>query len=406
MAGEWITATLGDVLELKRGYDLPTTQRLAGSVPIISSSGVSGSHSIAMVQGPGVVTGRYGTIGQVFYVDRDFWPLNTTLYVRDFKGANPRFAAYFLMRLDFQAYTDKAAVPGINRNDLHLAEVRWPPREEQDRIANLLGALDDKIELNLRVAGTLEEMLRALFKSWFVDFDPVRAKAKGRSTGLSDAIAALFPSHLGDDGVPEGWHFQSMLDQANWVNGAAYKDMHFSSAPDALPVVKIAELKNGISEGTKWTNTDLGERYRIGEGELLFSWSGSPDTSIDTFVWVHGDAWLNQHVFAVRPNGQASEALLFSMLKFFKPTLIEIARDKQTTGLGHVTRQDMIRLKVCPGEPRVRAAFDQIAVPLFTRLKLVLKEIARLAAIRDTLLPKLISGELRIKDAENAVEAA
>ncbi|PPD15238.1 MAG: type I restriction endonuclease subunit S [Methylobacterium sp.] len=294
----------------------------------------------------------------------------------------------------------------VSLGDQRAMSITLPDIERQRSIATLLGSLDDKIELNRRMAATLEEMARALFKSWFVDFDPVRAKAEGRDPGLPAATAALFPDRFGDDGLPVEWSEKSLLDQATWVNGAAYKDMHFSDAPDALPVVKIAELKNGLSEGTKWTNTDLGDRYRIRDGEMLFSWSGSPDTSIDTFLWVHGDAWLNQHVFVVRPNGEASEAHLFAMLKFLKPTLIEIARDKQTTGLGHVTRQDMIRLKVCVAQPNVRAAFDNIAEPLFDRLKLVLRENARLAVTRDTLLPKLISGELRIKDMGKDVEAA
>ena len=182
-------------------------------------------------------------------------------------------------------------------------------------ISTIVGSIDDKIELNRRMATTLEEIARAIFRIWFVDFDPVCAKVEGRDIRLPSDIAAVFPSRFARDGLPEGWNEQSMLDQATWVNGAAYKDMNFSDSPDALPVIKIGELKNGIGEGTKWTNTNLGDRYRITDGELLFSWSGSPDTSIDAFVWVHGDAWLNQHIFAVRPNGYASQGLLFAMLK-------------------------------------------------------------------------------------------
>lgn len=109
----WKELNLGDVIELKRGYDLPKGKRSVGVIPIVSSSGISDFHSEAMVKGPGVVTGRYGTIGEVFYIDGDFWPLNTTLYVCDFKGSDPRFISYFLRTLDFQAYSDKGAVPGV-----------------------------------------------------------------------------------------------------------------------------------------------------------------------------------------------------------------------------------------------------------------------------------------------------
>ena len=211
--GEWRDATLGDMIELKRGHDLPQQDRHRGTIPIVSSSGVSDYHSVPKVKGPGVVTGRYGTLGQVFYVAEDFWPLNTTLYVCNFKGNDPRFVSYFLRSVDFLAYSDKAAVPGLNRNHLHQALVRYPTDiMEQRAIAHILGTLDDKIELNRRMNETLEAMARALFKSWFVDFDPVRAKAQGRDPGLPKHIADLFPDHFEDSQlgeIPAGWEVTS-----------------------------------------------------------------------------------------------------------------------------------------------------------------------------------------------------
>ncbi|HRI90512.1 MAG TPA: restriction endonuclease subunit S [Accumulibacter sp.] len=431
MAGEWIATTLGDCVRFVSGGtpSKGNDEFWGGNIPwvsakdmktfwvdetedLLTAKGVEASTFLAP-EGSTLLLVRGMTLHNDIPIVR---VRQASTYNQDVKAVLPKpdvlfdYVPYLLLGHK-STLSEKVDAAGHGTGRLALdallsIPVLLPRRAEQTAIANLLGSLDDKIELNRRMAATLEEMARALFKSWFVDFDPVRAKAEGRAPGLPAATAALFPNTFGEDGLPVGWQEQSLLDQATWVNGAAYKDMHFSDAPDALPVIKIAELKNGITESTRWTNTDLGERYKITEGELLFSWSGSPDTSIDTFVWVHGTAWLNQHVFAVRPNGQASDATLFALLKYLKPVLIEIARDKQTTGLGHVTRQDMMRLKVCVADPSVRAAFDRVAEPLFARLKLVLKECARLAALRDTLLPKLISGELRIKDANGAVEAA
>jgi type I restriction enzyme S subunit len=153
------------------------------------------------------------------------------------------------------------------------------------------------------------------------------------------------------------------------------------------------------------TNTQLGERYRIKTGELLFSWSGNPDTSIDTFVWVGGDAWLNQHIFAVRENGKRSVAHLHTLLRYLKPVFAELARNKQTTGLGHVTKENMSRLMVVTASNVVCGAFDKIVEPLHNRFRLALNENQTLAATRDLLLPKLMSGEIRLGDAEAAVEA-
>ncbi len=275
-------------------------------------------------------------------------------------------------------------------------------------ISSLLDHLDEKIELNRQMNETLELMAQAIFRDWFVDFGPTRRKLEGatdpltimgglvQGTERAQALADLFPAALGDDGLPEGWESKPLLDQANWVNGAAYKNMHFSDDLDALPVVKIAELKNGVTTSTKRTNTALGERYRISDGELLFSWSGNPDTSIDAFVWIGGDAWLNQHIFAVRENGTRSRAALYVLLKALMPQFAELARNRQTTGLGHVTKEDMKRLEIAVAPGPVEAAFEDVITPIFDLIVGKLFENRTLAATRDLLLPELMSGEVRL----------
>ena len=149
MKEEWKTALLGEIVTLQRGFDLPKRNWKSGNVPIVSSSGVIGTHNQAPITGPGVVTGRYGTIGQVFFINEDFWPHNTTLFVSDFKGNNPLFISFLLKTIDFHTYSGKSGVPGVNRNDLHEITVQCPPLKEQEAITavlsdtdNLLAALD------------------------------------------------------------------------------------------------------------------------------------------------------------------------------------------------------------------------------------------------------------------------
>lgn len=151
----WRNGSLYDLCELKRGYDLPKGKRKPGTVPIISSSGVSGFHDTAMVDGPGIVTGRYGTIGEVFYVSQPYWPLNTALYVRDFRGNSRRFVFHTLRGVDFLSYSDKGAVPGINRNHLHQAAVTIPPQVIQEAFDNSLSVAWKRIELNESETATL-----------------------------------------------------------------------------------------------------------------------------------------------------------------------------------------------------------------------------------------------------------
>ena len=143
----WKSELLGKVATLQRGYDLPYRLRKPGTIPIVTSSGVSDTHSQAKVAGPGVVTGRYGTIGEVFYIEGDFWPLNTALYVRDFHDNDPLFVSYLLRTIDFHTHSGKSGVPGVNRNDLHQITVRFPPTlAEQQAIAAVLSDADALIE--------------------------------------------------------------------------------------------------------------------------------------------------------------------------------------------------------------------------------------------------------------------
>jgi type I restriction enzyme S subunit len=154
----WEFKAMGDVITLKRGYDLPSDERLAGNVPVISSSGISGYHQEAKVCGPGVVTGRYGTLGEVFFIERDFWPLNTTLYVCNFKGNDPKFISYFL-RLHLAAYqSDALSIPGINRNFVHKLLCAVPPLPEQHRIAAILSAVD-RDRLQTLKKGLMQDLL-------------------------------------------------------------------------------------------------------------------------------------------------------------------------------------------------------------------------------------------------------
>lgn len=155
---DWPRARLIDLCELKRGYDLPTAQRSPGPYPIVSSSGISGFHSAPMAQGPGVVTGRYGTIGEVYFINEAYWPLNTALYVRDFKGNCPRFVFYALQHVDFLQYSDKAAVPGINRNHLHQAPMVLPPHAVQKEFERLLTPIWAKQEANKAESATLTSL--------------------------------------------------------------------------------------------------------------------------------------------------------------------------------------------------------------------------------------------------------
>src|SRR5437762_7316434 len=209
--GEWIDTTIGEQVILQRGIDITKAAQRVGTVPVISSGGISSYHDTAAVKGPGVVLGRKGVVGSVFYTDQDYWPHDTTLWVKNFHGNDTRFVYYFFKSVahEIAGMDVGSANPTLNRNHVHPLPTKWPPLVEQQAIAAMLGALDDKIELNRRMNATLEAIARALFQSWFVDFEPVRAKLDSRQpAGIDSATAALFPNEFEDSElghIPKGW---------------------------------------------------------------------------------------------------------------------------------------------------------------------------------------------------------
>ncbi len=365
-----------------------------------------------------VITHR-GTIGQVGLIPENSKYKRYVVSQSQLKLSlndeiiNPYFVYYFLRSHQGQhallLNASQVGVPAIAQalTSLKNLKIPYPAKRAQDEIVEIILDIDQKIELNQRMNETLEGMARAIFKSWFVDFDPVHAKAKGREPeGMDARTAALFPSTFTPDGLPEGWTQESVISSAEYINGAAYKDMHFSKEPDAWPVVKIAELKNGISPQTKFTNTDLGDKFKLDTGDILFSWSGSPDTSIDTFIWTGGKGWLNQHIFKVVNKTRAERCFTYWLLKYLKPEFIEVARNKQTTGLGHVTRKDMEWMQYCkPNQPVLDLFYETVGL-LLDQIENNLIQNQTLAALRDTLLPKLISGELRIDTTQTDLKEA
>lgn len=360
--GDWKEYSLGEVINLKRGYDLPNQSRRHGHVPIFSSSGISDYHEEAMVSGPGVITGRYGTIGEVFYSDRDFWPLNTTLYVQDFKGNSPKYIYYLLKTLDYEKYSDKSAVPGINRNDVHTELVIIPLPPEQQAIALVLCSLDDKIDLLHSQNKTLEALAEAFFRQWFVE----KPNAAWEEKGLDEI--------------------------ADFLNGLACQKYPPISGKQTLPVIKIREIRQGISDNTDQVNVDVPDKYIINDGDILFSWSGS----LDIVVWSHGKGVLNQHLFKVTSDIYP-EWFYFLWIKHYLPEFRNIASDKATT-MGHIQRHHLSDAVVVVPSDENMLDFDQLFSPVFRKIKNNLFQIRTLIRLRDTLLPKLLSGDIRVKE--------
>ena len=320
---------------------------------------------------------------------------------------DPLFMLYQFRSPDQQAYIDvnaiRVGVPHTNLGILRDTPCRVPPLSTQKAIAHILGTLDDKIELNRKTNATLEAMAKALFKSWFVDFDPVRAKAEGRPTGLPTDISDLFPnsfedSELGE--IPRGWEIKGLDEVADFLNGLALQKYPPEDGLPTLPVIKIAQLKKGDSAGADQCSSSLPGEYVVRDGDVLFSWSGS--LAVD--IWCGGDGALNQHLFKVTSKSH-SKWFFYYWVKHHLPDFQEIAKSKATT-MGHIQRHHLSAAKAVIPSPSLLGAMDSAFEPLLERSFGLRSQSRELSAVRDTLLPKLISGELRIPDAEKLLEEA
>ena len=317
--------------------------------------------------------------------------------IKERKHIAPGFVYYLSLWSDFNR---ELCVSASGTKILHTAPVRieafefnLPPLAEQKAIAAVLGALDDKIELNRRMNATLEAMARALFQSWFVDFDPVRAKLDGRPpAALDPATVALFPEHLEETTLghtPIGWEVRSLDKTAHYLNGLALQK--FPPGDGAtLPVIKIAQLRKGDSVGADRCNTDLPPVYVVQDGDVLFSWSGS----LEVELWCGGSGALNQHLFKVT-SSEFPKWFYYLWTLYHLDEFRLIAADKATT-MGHIQRGHLTAAKVLIPPRPLLDAMTRTMSPLIDQLIANRTQSRTLATLRDTLLPKLLSGELNV----------
>ena len=362
MSNGWKHCTLGDILTLQRGFDLPERDRQKGSIPIVSSSGISAYHSMAKVSGPGVVTGRYGTLGEVFYIEEDYWPLNTTLYVRDFKGNDPRFLTYFLRTLNLERQNTAGAVPGLNRNALHLLPVSIPPLPTQRKIAAILSAYDDLIENNTRRIAILEEMAQALYREWFVHF---RFPGHEKKCMVESAPGM----------IPEGWKVVKLGDVIELAYGKALKaDVRIEGIIPVYGSSGIVGYHN--EELVKGPGIIVGRKGNVGS---VF-WSDSDFFPIDTAFFVQSNVCLHYLYYNLRN-------------QHF------INNDAAVPGLN---RNQAYLLPFLLPEKRILDQFQEFIVSLFKQLQNLAQKNANLRQTRDLLLPGLIAGEVDVEGMEVA----
>jgi type I restriction enzyme S subunit len=427
MAAEWHEVVLGELAEIFDGPHATPPKSQDGPIFLGISNLANGRLDLSntehlseehyeqwtrrVVPQPGDVVFSYETrLGEAAFIPRGLrcclGRRMGLLRARNGK-VDKRFLLYAYLGPEFQETLRSRTIHGSTVDRIPLIDmpgfpIRVPTKiAEQRAIAKILSALDDKIELNRRMNETLEAMARALFKSWFVDFDPVRAKPEGRDPGLPKAIVDLFPDHLVDSElgeIPEGWSTKCLDELARFVNGLALQK--YPPGEKSLPVIKISQLRSRSTDGADRASADLDPDYIVQDGDILFSWSGS----LECVLWAGGRGALNQHLFKVIPAGYPRWLSYFAIhlhLEDFR----HIAAGKATT-MGHIQRHHLSDARLAVPPPPLISAADNIMEPMVESLWGREVQSRTLGVIRDALLPKLISGELRVKEAERVVAEA
>ncbi|BEC47144.1 restriction endonuclease subunit S [Escherichia coli] len=347
-----------------------------------------------------------------------------------------KYVYYYLSTLqdDFKAIAGGSATPILNKGHFSQFKVSLPVKPVQNKIALILDSLDTKIEVNTEINHTLEQMAQALFKSWFVDFEPVKAKMAVLESGGSQAdamlaamtaisgkdadalavferehpeqyaelkaTAELFPAAMQDSElgeIPEGWSIKPLDGIATYQNGLALQKFRPENENDFLPVVKIAQLKKGFSDGEEKASPNIKPECIIDNGDVVFSWSGS--LMVD--IWCGGKAALNQHLFKV----SSTKYPKWLYYKYTAHHLIEFQRiaEAKAVTMGHIKREHLSQAKCLMPSSETVHAFTPFFEPVLNKVISNRLETRKLENIRDTLLPKLLSGEITLPEAEQAV---
>ena len=358
---EWKEVRLGDILNFRRGHDLPHSAMKPGNIPVAGSNGVIGYHDTATPIKPILTIGRSGNVGKPYFYE-EAWAHNTTLYVDDFKGNDPKFLYYLCQTMPFANFGGGSAVPTLNRNHIHPLETKIPVKvEDQCRIAAILSALDRKIELNNKINADLEEMAQAIFKNWFVDFEPFKD-------------GKFVDSELGM--IPEGWKVVKLGDFFPVKTGK--KDANTASVNGKYPFFSCSQ------------NALCTDSYSFDCDAILVA--GNGDFNVK---WYSGKFDAYQRTYVLIPYNKKLLALLYYVVK---RNLLTITSKARGSVIRFITKGNLTDFEFAIPRDLENNEIVDVFKSINEKIFANNKENSRLSLLRDTLLPRLMSGEIEVPE--------
>mgnify|MGYP002623970757 CR=1 FL=1 len=360
---------------------ISTENMLPDKAGITLSSGVPSGNAVMFKTDDILISNIRPYFKKIWRANRDGGCSADVICLRASYAVDPLFLYYHLSQDLFFDYVMQGAkgtkMPRGDRNQIMQWPISLPPKGEQHKIASILSVLDDKIEVNRRINDNLEQLAQALFKSWLLDFEPFKdGEFEETELGL----------------IPKGWEVVSLSAIADYINGLAMQKYRPIEGEKGLPVLKIKELGQGNTDVSSelCSPSLIGEKYIIDDGDIIFSWSGT----LMVKVWCGGKCGLNQHLFVVEPKDYP-HWFAYQWTKHHLDNFIHIAKDKAVT-MGHIKRGELDKAKVVVPDETNMAAMDLLMAPLHSQIISAKIEARRLASLRDTLLSRLMSGELKI----------
>ena len=383
----WKEYKLSDLMQIKYGKD---HKHLAdGSYPLYGSGGIMRYVEKPLYEEESILIPRKGTLSNLFYLNEPFWSVDTMFYSQINKElALPKYLYYTLKTFDLASLNVGSAVPSLTTQVLNEVLVSVPDLPTQTAIAEILSSLDDKIELNNKINQELENLAQTLFKQWFIDFEFPNEKGEPYKSSGGEMV----DSELGE--IPKGWNVGSIYDVTDVIYGAPFKSKLFNQENKGLPLIRIRDLKT--FQPQNWTEEVHPKGTKIYAGDLVVGM----DAEFRPHFWLGQTAWLNQRLCHFRPKKGFSKLFIRETIR---PQLAFHENSSVGTTVIHLGKGDIDTFKSLIPSKNVLLAFEELSNSLFDSIINNSKENQELTLLRDTLLPKLISGELEVAEvmAEN-----
>lgn len=376
---------LGECLELQRGYDLTSSQMQGGEVEVVGSNGIIGYHNSERGNSPCITVGRSGSVGKVHYYEQPTWAHNTALFIKDFKGNNPKYLYYLLKNLHLDNIFEKGSsvIPSLDRKLVHSLVVPFHKDiNDQRKVVDVLSAIDRKIELNKQINDNLEAMAKQLYDYWFVQFDFPNEEGKPYK---SSGGAMVWNEKLKRE-IPEGWKVANVFDELSVQYGFPFSTELFTEEPTNIPVVRIRDiLENSVSA---YSEEEVDEKYKLQKQDLLIGMDGNFHMN----YWNDNVSYLNQRSVRLRAKSKSAVSIMQAKYDIAPYIKAKELRAKGST-VGHLSDKDLKELFVLVS-PNVdfRNKFNSILAEIIENRC----EMIELTKQRDELLPLLMNGQATV----------